>query len=493
MKISRPAYAAAALGTTLALGACFAGPTTTPAPGPATAVTRSPAQASVHPPDPAPVVPAAPARAAAGSAPRATRPMVPAPMAPPAVARAPIVRRPAPAPRLVVPAPIAPPWPQWSGGQPPHPASWCRPRSRRPQWSGDQPPHPAPWSLPPWSARPPLHLAGTIMMATTTEDRTTVTATGSPGSALRWRRRAAGLVVGLIGTTSVLAASGCAHGPAGQNTSAPEARAPAFAWFHAGPAPAGWRSMELPDGTAVLPIPPTQLPCRATAGPSPQPSPHRTVLSESISTQRRDKAMSPSRIGLSFGWPTSPAKTPPLRSGSRTVPGCRSGAAPVHAWRTPTSHASARTDTGKSPASLREHAVAVSWSPPRPPSPGTCTAPCWNKRSPPMPPSRRTPSRSGAHRQSVGFGGRKTGDWTTQCRKWEPHDQSQAGRRRLHPHEPPFPGKTLISITFTDGSEQIYSGRRLNGPMTRPWPSTGRRTIWTPRGSRGRPGKPSIL
>ena len=36
MKISRPAYAAAALGTTLLLGACFAGHTATQAPAPVT-------------------------------------------------------------------------------------------------------------------------------------------------------------------------------------------------------------------------------------------------------------------------------------------------------------------------------------------------------------------------------------------------------------------------------------------------------------------------
>ena len=42
MKISRPAYAAAALGTTLLLGGCFAGHTAMPAPAPAT-VTPAPA------------------------------------------------------------------------------------------------------------------------------------------------------------------------------------------------------------------------------------------------------------------------------------------------------------------------------------------------------------------------------------------------------------------------------------------------------------------
>ena len=38
--------------------------------------------------------------------------------------------------------------------------------------------------------------------------------------------------------------------------------------------------------------------------------------------------------------------------------------------------------------------------------------------------------------------------------------QDADGFIRMNRH---FPEKTLISITFTDGSEQVYSGRRLNG------------------------------
>ena len=37
--------------------------------------------------------------------------------------------------------------------------------------------------------------------------------------------------------------------------------------------------------------------------------------------------------------------------------------------------------------------------------------------------------------------------------------QDADGFIRMNRH---FPDKTLISITFTDGSEQVYSGRRLN-------------------------------
>jgi len=116
MKISRPAYAAAALGTTLLLGACVAGQTA-PAPAPAT-VTPAPAVGSPSPapkgdvsprqaPPPAltppattkvPAVPARPAR----------RPVVLAPMVPPP-GPALMVRPLVPAPRRVVPpAPPAP-------------------------------------------------------------------------------------------------------------------------------------------------------------------------------------------------------------------------------------------------------------------------------------------------------------------------------------------------------------------------------------------------
>jgi hypothetical protein len=38
--------------------------------------------------------------------------------------------------------------------------------------------------------------------------------------------------------------------------------------------------------------------------------------------------------------------------------------------------------------------------------------------------------------------------------------QDADGFIRMNRH---FPDKTLINITFTDGSEQSYSGRRLNG------------------------------
>lgn len=39
-----------------------------------------------------------------------------------------------------------------------------------------------------------------------------------------------------------------------------------FAWFNAAPAPAGWKTIELPDGTAVLSIPPDASPAESDPG-----------------------------------------------------------------------------------------------------------------------------------------------------------------------------------------------------------------------------------
>ena len=93
-----------------------------------------------------------------------------------------------------------------------------------------------------------------------------MTAIGSTGGPLRWRRRGATLFAGLLGTTSVLAASGCGYGPVSQMTAAPDAQKTAFAWFHAVPAPVGWRSLALPDATAVLSIPPDATPVPGDPG-----------------------------------------------------------------------------------------------------------------------------------------------------------------------------------------------------------------------------------
>ena len=129
MKISRPAYAAAALGTTLLLGACFAGHTAMPAPAPGTVTpapaTRSPSpspnvHASPSPARPPAVAPPAPAQAPVVPAPPATPPVVTPPMILPP-RPAPMVRPPVPAPRRVVPPrpmvprPMVPPAPALGG------------------------------------------------------------------------------------------------------------------------------------------------------------------------------------------------------------------------------------------------------------------------------------------------------------------------------------------------------------------------------------------
>ncbi|MEV5050214.1 hypothetical protein [Arthrobacter sp. LAR12-1-1.1] len=104
------------------------------------------------------------------------------------------------------------------------------------------------------------------MMPTTTEDRTTVTATNRSIGALRARCRRSLLIVGVLGTTAVLAASGCGSRPGNQTPGAAPSGATPFSWFHAGPAPAGWQSMELPDATAVLSIPPDATPTPGDPG-----------------------------------------------------------------------------------------------------------------------------------------------------------------------------------------------------------------------------------
>lgn len=92
--------------------------------------------------------------------------------------------------------------------------------------------------------------------------------------------RSTSLFAGLL-TAVVMAMSGCT--PAGQvqlPVSGPSETMPSgtmpsgttpsgttpFAWFVAGPVPAGWTTMELPDGTAVLAIPPEATPLQGDPG-----------------------------------------------------------------------------------------------------------------------------------------------------------------------------------------------------------------------------------
>ena len=125
MKISRPVFASAALGTTLLLGGCFGGqameptpPAVTTAPGAGAntgAPSQQPAASTIDPQTtpPAAVPPPAPETAAPPvvAPPPPVAPPVPAPPAPPpaAVQPAPAAPRVAPAaPRVAPPAPAAP-------------------------------------------------------------------------------------------------------------------------------------------------------------------------------------------------------------------------------------------------------------------------------------------------------------------------------------------------------------------------------------------------
>ncbi|WP_307967587.1 hypothetical protein [Sinomonas sp. ASV322] len=78
-------------------------------------------------------------------------------------------------------------------------------------------------------------------------------------------RAPAGSLAALFGA-AVLLLAGCG-GPAGHaETPATTSPAPAFAWFRAGPAPAGWNVAELPDGTAQLSTPPEAAPAESDPG-----------------------------------------------------------------------------------------------------------------------------------------------------------------------------------------------------------------------------------
>lgn len=114
------------------------------------------------------------------------------------------------------------------------------------------------------------------MMPIITEVRTTVTATGraktgqprtqallsGTSAGLRWTR----LSAGVLGALAAMVLGGCSS-PAQDRTAelAPAGTTP-FAWFRAAPAPAGWKSMELPDGTGVLSIPPGAGPVDSDPG-----------------------------------------------------------------------------------------------------------------------------------------------------------------------------------------------------------------------------------
>jgi hypothetical protein len=75
--------------------------------------------------------------------------------------------------------------------------------------------------------------------------------------------RFAGLSLGLA---AVMAAAGCSSAVQGPDSRTVQSAEAPFAWFTAAPAPAGWKSMELPDGTGVLSVPPDASPAESDVG-----------------------------------------------------------------------------------------------------------------------------------------------------------------------------------------------------------------------------------
>lgn len=114
------------------------------------------------------------------------------------------------------------------------------------------------------------------MMPITTEARTTVTATsraktGQPrpqnwlsGSSARLRRTT--VTARVLGALAAMLLGGCSSHAQDRTPVLAPAGTTTFAWFQAGPAPAGWKSRELPDGTAVLSIPPGASPVESDPG-----------------------------------------------------------------------------------------------------------------------------------------------------------------------------------------------------------------------------------
>ncbi|UKA57063.1 hypothetical protein [Arthrobacter sp. FW306-2-2C-D06B] len=74
----------------------------------------------------------------------------------------------------------------------------------------------------------------------------------------------AGLFLGTtIALMAVAACSSAVQSPGSRTVQSTEAP---FAWFKPAPAPAGWKTMELPDGTGVLSVPPDASPVESDPG-----------------------------------------------------------------------------------------------------------------------------------------------------------------------------------------------------------------------------------
>ena len=222
------------------------------------------------------------------------------------------------------------------------------------------------------------------MMPTTTEDRTTVTATSSSHGALG-PGPGRGLLFGVPAALAALALSACAQsGPGTSRRRLPPApprsrgsvpdrpRQDGSRWSFRTPQPC-WPSHLMP------------LPCRATPAACPRPSPPPTGTSRSISTPRRSRATSRWLIGPNSGWPISRARTPhprtaavPRRNGVPGRPRFLRGSTYVtrigaHKYR----------EIACLVAGTRGSSVLVVATPA---IPGTASAPCCSKRWTRMPP-----------------------------------------------------------------------------------------------------------
>ncbi|WAH96933.1 hypothetical protein [Arthrobacter sp. MMS18-M83] len=69
----------------------------------------------------------------------------------------------------------------------------------------------------------------------------------------------------MIAASGIIAIAACSSPVQNPPPTVLSAEAP-LAWFNAAPAPAGWKTMELPDGTGVLSVPPDASPAESDPG-----------------------------------------------------------------------------------------------------------------------------------------------------------------------------------------------------------------------------------
>ncbi|WP_284752812.1 hypothetical protein [Arthrobacter sp. efr-133-R2A-120] len=85
-------------------------------------------------------------------------------------------------------------------------------------------------------------------------------------SAPRRNRTALFAVLSLGAVAAMMAVAACSSSVQSPGTSTVQSAELPFAWFTAAPAPAGWRTMDLPDGTGVLSVPPDASPAESDPG-----------------------------------------------------------------------------------------------------------------------------------------------------------------------------------------------------------------------------------